>query len=461
MKFSIKLGNYLYILLLIAYIFLCYFLVNNNYFLENWSKTISVISFFSLIFQVIVLKFEKFRVWEYQIISIVLLHIFMFGRIYLNALELDDNIYWNLLNSFDNKILYNSSLIVLAGIMTVFVSFVLTKQKHSFIKDFNLIKKQNISALYNTGLILFLISLPFRLFEDIRAILLVQFSQSYSALNSTFGLFREPAKLFLPSLIFILVFLFVSHKRSYKTILLTSIAYFILIMIFTGDRRYQTLSILSILALHMYLTNIKLFTFKTIFYIIFAILFIDVLTILSELRLNEFTLNSFITNYGSEYGIIYRVFRSFGYSIFSVAQVYKYIPNIINYQYGLSFVGSIISILPIGWLLPGFFEKVSISNYLYSTTNIPTGGSIIGDSYANFGLFYIVFLLLFYMFISKIMHFSKMKNDLLKIVLYYSLFPLILNLVRASFFEIFRTVIIVTIVPIIVYKTQTKRIKKR
>ncbi|GAB1475508.1 hypothetical protein MASR2M70_03400 [Bacillota bacterium] len=78
------------------------------------------------------------------------------------------------------------------------------------------------------------------------------------------------------------------------------------------------------------------------------------------------------------------------------------------------------------------------------------GASIIGDLYGNFGWFSLIMAIIFGAITSKIFKFGNNEENRLYCAKYYSLFYILINLVRASFFEIFRPAFMVYFVPILI-----------
>jgi hypothetical protein len=145
----------------------------------------------------------------------------------------------------------------------------------------------------------------------------------------------------------------------------------------------------------------------------------------------------------------------------TVVFAFNDIPKLIPFQYGLSFWGAIPSILPIGWAFPEFFEKVSIFRILNDIEGYPVGASLPGELYANFGWYALIIAFVMGCYIGKYYILSKMNNPL-KIAQYFSIFFILINIVRASFLEITRNIFIVLIIPFLIYYLlNSKWIKKR
>ena len=96
------------------------------------------------------------------------------------------------------------------------------------------------------------------------------------------------------------------------------------------------------------------------------------------------------------------------------------------------------SILPVGFMFSDFINEGAPSTAINKLNGLSVGDSLIGDCYANFGIWgAIAFGLLMYL-IYGLMNRSKVRNKEYRISLYCSLSFIMLNLVRASFFEAVR-----------------------
>lgn len=83
--------------------------------------------------------------------------------------------------------------------------------------------------------------------------------------------------------------------------------------------------------------------------------------------------------------IIGEIFAETGITLLSVASIIKLVPDIMPYQYGLTYLRTLPSFLPIGWIVGDFFNLASSTYVINTYTRIPVGSSFIGDLYWNWG----------------------------------------------------------------------------
>jgi len=207
---------------------------------------------------------------------------------------------------------------------------------------------------------------------------------------------------------------------------------------------------------YMYINKIKIKPHKLIFILFFGIILLNLIMQISAIRQTELvTPFVFFAEYGSNLfslDFIYKIFGEFGISFITVVIAIKNIPSLIPYQHGLSFFGAIPSILPIGWLFPEFFEKVSIFRKLYAIEGYPVGASLPGELFANFGWWGILIVFWIGYFVPKLLKFSsRRQNNAFRTAQYFSVFYVLINIVRASFLEITRNLAVVIILPYLIF----------
>jgi hypothetical protein len=446
---------------LLALICFSYFTWGNSDIHNKWSITLAVTSLMLLGYHVLMFKPFGFKLHEFRTWFILLSYLFMFGRVFLHGFDMDENMYWDLSLYFSNKSMFQAGLIILCSLQSLFIGFSYPKKK-SVIKERSLsyLEAHNIKdvskVVFITGVLLTCLTLPFRLFEDIKAIIETQVAGTYSALTSTTGITDDIATLFVPGIIYLIVGSCGVKKNSKigKIILLVTLAYFITHMILTGDRRYQTTAIIAICLSYISINGLKINFAKMAIIGLVGVLFLDILTTIGSIRLGNLSSISdfwaYYLQHNRENSVIYTTMRGFGLTFFSVVSIVNTIPETLPYQWGLSIYGAIPSLLPIGWLFGDFFRTVSISNIVNNMNGYPVGGSLIGDSYANFGFLSILFLIIFGRILSTIFHIESGQGKVLSIAKYYSLFYIIINLVRGSFFESFRGAFIVYVIPLLI-----------
>ncbi|OTN74253.1 hypothetical protein A5886_003111 [Enterococcus sp. 8G7_MSG3316] len=147
----------------------------------------------------------------------------------------------------------------------------------------------------------------------------------------------------------------------------------------------------------------------------------------------------------------------FGLSFFSVVNIFSLIPTQIDFYKGYTFFAMIPTIFPIGWAFPEFFAKASISNIVNPIIGYPVGATMFGDFYGNFSYIGGILACFLFAYIFTVSFTPKFKDVGLSNTIYYSMFFVYTNLIRATFFEMFRSFFILIVITIVVYKlTKTK-----
>ncbi len=419
----------------------------------RWSAAITCIAIILLIIQIATFRLLKIEITDFRIWFIILTFIFMFGRIFLNAFHLDNGIFWDLMNRHSPLILYHTSIYILCCIQSIFFGFILFEKPKQKTEPIEISSEKINKLMYSTGIILLLFSAPFRLFTDITWIMEAQAVGSYSAVTSSTGLADDFAFLVVPSIIFIIASGKLQPKTSLK-ILIAIIGYFVVVMILTGDRRYPMTAILALVLCYFKIFDMKFKVRQIIVWVAGAFLILNLLAVLRDVRHSDLTsLGNFFTAYGKDIlgkSTLTETLSEFGLTFFSVVHIFEYVPSFIPFQYGFSFIASIPSLLPIGWLFGDLFSQASLSGQINPMAGAPVGASLLGDLYGNFGWFTIPIAIIAGLFISKIFKINNKGSSRMEIAKYYSLFYILINLVRASFFEVFRPSMMVYFIPLFI-----------
>lgn len=436
-------------------------------FIENWAYTVSIMAIFLFCIQLLQfyvgnIKFSDFKIW-----FLILTYLFMFGRVFLYAFDPEAKVFWNLMVRYPDDLLYKTSLYILCYIQSIFTGLMFFLNKHSTKEKKFLQGKSSAEIdylLYTSGLILCFVSFPFKLYIDINSMISAQSSGSYLSLTGQSGIFDDISFLFVPSILAIIIG--TNKKRKLPTaLMIITILYFVMTMITTGDRRYPVTGMISILLCYVVVKNVKFSFVKIISIVGVSWVFLNILTIIRNIRAdNLVSISEFISSYGSQLfslEIIYETAAEFGISFFSVVEIIRNIPSTVPFVYGISFIGSFTSLLPIGFMFGEFYKKVSISKTINEIAGYPVGSSFPGDLYANFGYFSFLAAILFGILLSKIFYTSNADAKNFRYFQYYSLFYILINLVRSSFFEIFRSSFIVYFLPMIIVMLLSKRLSQK
>lgn len=452
MRYKKHIVDFFSFILMILLLVISSILWNKGYTYETHDivNGISIFSIFMLAFHLFVFKkknisFQDFRFWY-----IVLTYVFMFGRIYANALGYDV-IFFNYNYTYSNPVILQTGVYIICATHAIFMGMVSAKTLSiSDIDDYGFSDRNT----FNIGVVCLIISVPFRLYIDIVSMIAVQASGSYSTLFTiSTGHAYNFALLFVPSLAYIISSKVLS-KRRVKIVVYITLIYFVLCMVLTGDRRYQVIACIVLILVYINSYKIEVIKIRNLIWIIFGILFLSILYQLRKMREGDLNgVSNFfrvlISNLGS-YNVVLETLTEFGISFYSVAGILKNIPSSIPFQKGIGFLGALLSILPIGTRYKEFFSSISISNRINLIEGKPVGATLLGDCYANFGWLTIPFIMLFGLLLMKIIAPKNKRNVHYFRGHYYSLFYIALNLVRSSFYEIVRPIFYIYIIPLVV-----------
>jgi hypothetical protein len=219
-------------------------------------------------------------------------------------------------------------------------------------------------------------------------------------------------------------------------------------MLLSGSRKTQVFGIVAVVLCYLSTYRPPKFSlFKKIFIVLGGTVFLNMIYIIREYRntLSQVVPAFFssLTSFEFVKNVIPETLAETGITFGSVASVIRCVPDVFSYEYGLTLIRSVISILPIGWLIPGFFEKAATTNTINKYLNLPVGGSLFADFYWNWGVFGIIAALVFGIVLAVVSSKTQQKSK----EVYFSLLYIILIGVRAGLFEIVRPLFIVIFVP--------------
>jgi len=456
------------VFILTALIVFTYITIDDTSCISKWADIISLISILLLVYQVFIFRKAKISVLDFRFIFTVFSYIFLYGEIWLISCNMRDALFWGIIFKYSEKLLYSSGLFCVCYSQAVFIGLLCPRAK-SRLDAFSAAIEPDIMdmLLYKTGIFLLIISIPFRLYIDLLNVVYTQSSSSYSSVVTPFGPAKDIAVLAVPGIICIISSRYKS-KGANARILGLAVLYLVIIMILTGDRRYYMTGILALALCYIKLfhPDLRFSTFvKTA---ALAIIALNLLTIIRNIRSDSLTtIGAFFGEYWRDLfspRFITETLSEFGLTFMTVVFAVKLIPSVVPYQYGFSFWGAIPSLLPIGWLFKGYFSRVSIINTLTSVERYAVGSSLTAELYANFGWFGIPFAIIAGIILSKLFPLIiKGQNSSVSVMRHYSLLYILINIVRASFMEVFRQSFIVLLVPVIViliiYRHNLSRIK--
>lgn len=433
---------------------------NNEEYISNPNKLLFKWVCALIIIQMICFKMKKVSIYDFGLWFVIVSYLFMLGFIFIDVFNLESSLTWNPIKYYSYNELFKAYSFAILSLDCFSVGYLIVYNKEKSInkEDFNteVVNKK----MYLSGVFLSIIGTISKLINDIKIIIATQAANSYTAYSTAVesGIFDDLAYLCLPGLFFIFYSGCISEKNK-KRLFFIFLVYFVIMMMLTGSRKVQFFSIL-VLTLGYNLSTEKKKKGKFIWkFILGAILSIILVNILIIIRNNRFELSTIIPTFIDNLmslnlfkNILGEVLAETGITLLSVASIIKVVPNIMPFQYGLTFIRTIPSIFPIGWLVGDFFSKASSTNVINSYTNLPVGSSFIGDLYWNWGYFGgIVAAFVFGWIISKFLKIDR-SNKRFGYALYFSFFSQLIVLVRSELFDIFRSLFMIWIVALIIKK---------
>ena len=432
--------------LIITFIFML-FTWNNNV-SNDWTKYSSIYAICLLIYQLIILKKSRISFWDFILWFVILQYLFVFGRVFLNALNLDKEIFWNLMEYYDKESLYRASTYALVFIQAIFTGMTLNIASEK--KPFKRTRSLSNECLLFIGIVMLLISIPFRISSDLQTIHAQITSGGYVSLAVDNAFFYALGLLLPVALIYIIC----SEKLNKWQLVLLMIVYVVysgVIIIFSGDRRYTVTAFIAIVLCFMKKNNIKISLKKIVMY---GILVFMALFALAAIRTGRLHVISDFSDFAdlvyilfTTSNIFYETLAEFGITFFIYVAVIRYFPSQFAFKYGATYLYAPMTIIPMsGFFFPGIQEKVSAHIDCKSITGQALGAALGEELYGNFGFLAPFGAIIVGLMLKKIFSLREDSNNY-DIAKYYSLFYILINYVRASSTEVFRLAIYALIIP--------------
>lgn len=409
--------------------------------------------------QIISLLKTKKTIFSFEIWFVVLAYLFMFGQIILVGIFRVDTLYAlgyerSVLDSrYHPEIMFQSSLFILMCIQCIVMGFLLVP-RDELVNDFKYHSKS-----YHAAIVFLTIGFPCHLLNSASMIYYAQKYGSYGAITESTGLIDD----FSNFLVYGLLCLLVSNRLSKKKMIVVygiTCIYLVLVMMLTGDRRYQVVSIIVLLLAFLRYYKVQ-FSRKFLWIVLIGYLFLNVFFVLREIRTDGLvSIDGFFSVYFDmllmhENNILVQTLYEFGGSFYTVCLALKYIPGVVEYVGGFTLLSGIIAVVPLGFLYKesALFQKGRVATHLMEAGKTTVGGSLFQDLYANFGfLGGVILATIFGVVVSKLFNKGRKDGDeAYGFARYYILFYALIHLVRASFTEVIRTAVWALIVLYLVY----------
>ena len=445
---------------------LCFYFRFNSFNKGNWTNSVMPFIAINLILNTCYFLLHKIKVFDYRFVFVALSYLFMFGRVFYAWCGKEYVASWWLQDFFSPSAMYHACIYILLSLQACFIGFFAFNKKKNHNDFFNesslfiRVKKEETRPLLISAIVILCIGLPSRLFMDFRAIWYSSQTGWYEAGGGVVGFIDDFAFFFIPG-VFLLLESFKNDKKKKITIFLVFI-YFFVVMILTGDRRYYVSGLLALGCYYLYRLNKKRSIFFYIFLIFVCVFTLNLIEIVRHNRyggitsLGVFLSNNFLKLFDFS-NTFDDVFTEFGISFYSVVVAVDNVPDkLLAFQYGKTFIYALMSIIPLGGYLAGDFS--SPSDYINEKVDLPLGGTFFGDLYMNFGYTLgIAFAFIIAFLIGKYFTSLSRKKNCISIVYYFSSFYILINLVRATFYEVARPLVWILVLVFVVYYFSKKR----
>lgn len=399
---------------------------------------------------------KRVRYTDISLWFISLSFLFMFGHVFLYAFDLQTTLVWNPGTQYGNDIKIDSILYALYSINLMFCGSFLSR---SAIQDTGMQTGKGASRFVRkVGVLCLIVGVPASLLYSLSIVSVTQAAGSYAAYTeaSSSGIIDDLSYLLVPGVIYLLCSKTIGKKGN-LLITIAACLYYCAIMMLSGSRKVALFAIVAIMLCYMS-QKADGKSGKRLYLVAYALLAILLLDLLYVIRDNRFDLASIPGKYLESLGsldfiktLAGETFAETGLTFYSVVNIVKTVPSVFPFECGMTFVRTLVSTLPIGWLVGDFFAQASSTQVINSYVNIPAGSSLIGDFYWNFGAIGgAAFSFLFGMFLAKI--YERSKSDPHSKAFYFSVVYILLIGVRAGVFELYRPFIIAAVLPYILFR---------
>lgn len=431
---------------------------------ENWTKIVAWLALILCLFQIVSLLKANRSFFSFEVWLVIFSYLFMFGQIFIVGVLGIDSIYALGHNRpvldarYDAKTIAQACVVILTCIQCLVFGFLLVSP----------IKETSDNEYHHKGyiasIILLIIGVPCHLTTSISMVYYAQSSGSYDAIAERAGLADDFSNFFIYGLL-CLLFSNKVTKRKVLVIYAGTCAYLALVMMLTGDRRYQAVAIIVLVLAYIRHYKVKL-SFKYVWIVFGGYLLLNLFFVLREIRTDSLvSVGGFVEIYlemltNPANNIIVQTLYEFGGSIYTVCLAIKYIPNTIEYGLGSTILSGLMAVIPGGFLYQetALFQKGRIAVHLMEAGNTTVGGSLYQDLYGNFGYGCGIIAVLIGAMLSKLVNGKKQQIDCSYFkTRYYIAFYALIHLARASFTEVIRTVVWGLAVLYVVYYVRVRK----
>lgn len=237
-------------------------------------------------------------------------------------------------------------------------------------------------------------------------------------------------------------------RKKINIIMIISILWEVIAM-FSGMRFDAIAFIIALL--YIYLIKENKIKFKDLIKYFFILFFLLVLiNTIRNLRMDSLSMTTFFQIFVEQIlkNPIIELFAEMGSSMLSLILPYKFVPTDVSYGYGLTYIKTIVS------LIPKIGSAMDMKEVQYMTLipfNWAVGGSWLGEIYYNFGWLGAIFCAFFGYFVYKLdIVIKNAKNNYFACLICFPFITSIIKFVR-SYFYLYRLCLIHVVIILFIW----------
>lgn len=378
---------------------------------RSWTLGIGIVTLLTVVIDVFVIRHFTGSVISVLSVFVVLSYVFSLGQLFINAFFPNYTYRYGSYIGNDDAYVRDCVLFSYTINQTVFSFAILEKPFRKVTKwvtgSFRT-ENEQLRICRLVGYIITIIFLPIWIYATYRSYASTALLGGYARVASTSGILESLGFFHLIGFCLILL----SYKYDYtkmKTVLLVEIIVCVLYML-TGGRQFSVIAI-CVLIITFYRSGNKIRPRTTIIILILGYVFLQFITTISKIRLNNaLDLDIILKNmFSSENNVFLLVLEEFGGTVNSILKPMRQIHGG-EFGNGITYLKSLITLGPnINDTTRTIYRESLFINFL--SNNKTMGGSFIGELYYNFGYMAYLFAPLIGKLIGKI---SQSSNALLE-----------------------------------------------
>lgn len=411
----------------------------------SWVPSVRLYAILLAAYQICVVYKRNIWFFDVSVIFTILNYLFVLSYLFIWEEGMDRYPYWTM--GFTSEQWLNAFCYGMCYVHAMFTGLIWAKErKHEVSKEKRdyLNSKYDSHTLYRIGLIIFVLTLPAKLYVDALTYVVNRSGTGYSAVltnDQVSGVVFNLSMLVNVGIIYIICSRHLPKKKAVWFFLIYYIYAFGITTLVGGRRFTVTACLATIPALfHAYDIKIKkrdFIRFGIVAYL--GLVFLQTISATREATVNDFSeYLSLATKYLSGADIIFDTFYEFGNTVFPYIMSIIVYPEMHDYFYGTTLLFIWVLAIPgAGKLFPNLSHDYGTSTYAIKNFNYWFGGAFGQELYANFGYYAILISVVIAYYINKIMGGLNSRCNIIH-ARYFSLFYVLLNLIRSDMFQFVR-----------------------